>query len=182
MLSLFLLVRWGTTRKEAEWRQHRLWLRSPNAPGRDRSPPRCDIRLKSSPPLSVRMSSGCLLPRGISARSFGMPPRAERSESRSSIQRRFGARHFSPDGRQVVTGCDDAKVRLWSIDEGKCNLRWTGEHENSISAVAFSHGGSYIATGSQDHALSVWEVSTGKRVFNVFGNGECPHGLFSSSR
>ncbi|CAI5470988.1 unnamed protein product [Closterium sp. Yama58-4] len=47
---------------------------------------------------------------------------------------------FSPDGTRVVTGSDDAKVKVWSLASGFCFVT-LAEHTGPVTAVAFLPSG-----------------------------------------
>ena len=53
---------------------------------------------------------------------------------------------FSPDGKTVLTGCDDGTARMWDATTG--NLRNPLlKHKRNVAAVAFSPDGKQILTG-----------------------------------
>lgn len=47
---------------------------------------------------------------------------------------------FSSDGRAIVTGGDDGRVKLWAVHSGFCTVTFS-EHESAVTAVAFSAKG-----------------------------------------
>lgn len=71
---------------------------------------------------------------------------------------------FSPNGKQVVTGAYDGKVRIWDITSGsllktfKCN-------KGTIWSVDFSPIGKYIAAGGDDDKVSIWNINSGKILY-----------------
>ena len=65
---------------------------------------------------------------------------------------------FAPDGHTVVTGGDDASVRLWDAATGqeRANLP---AHDSPVMAVAFANSGKVLVSGGGDGALRLWNVS-----------------------
>jgi WD40 repeat protein len=64
---------------------------------------------------------------------------------------------FSPDGRTLAIGSDDAVVRLLNVDEGYL-LRTLEKHKAPISSVAFSPKGDILVSGGYDGAVWVWDM------------------------
>src|SRR5262249_33997783 len=55
---------------------------------------------------------------------------------------------FSPDGRRVVTACEDGMARLWDVQTGEA-LR-TLRHPSWVNAAWFSPDGRQVVTASGD--------------------------------
>ncbi len=62
---------------------------------------------------------------------------------------------FSPDGRTLAAGCNDAKVRLWDPITGQVMLVLDG-HAQRVNAVAFNPDGQTLASASHDGAIKLW--------------------------
>ncbi len=69
---------------------------------------------------------------------------------------------FSPNGKLLAAGFDDAKVRIWNVETGEEVLVLRG-HESNVVSVAFSPDGTQIATGSLDSTARIWNVATGEQ-------------------
>jgi WD40 repeat protein len=76
---------------------------------------------------------------------------------------------FSPDSRQILTGCMDGTARLWDVVTGKEVRRFAG-HSFWVSAVAFSPDGRFVLTGSKDKTVRLWEATTGKELKRYIGH------------
>ena len=78
---------------------------------------------------------------------------------------------FSDDGQTLVSGGDDALVRIWDINTSQC-LNTRSGHTDIIKSVVLSPDGQYLASCSDDRTVRVWEVRTG-RPLNTFQGHIC---------
>ena len=74
----------------------------------------------------------------------------------------IGAAAFSPDGRWILTGCNDGVARLWERATGKLAQRFA--HSGIIKTVAFSPDSKSVLTVSGDKAARLWDIATGKEL------------------
>lgn len=68
---------------------------------------------------------------------------------------------FSSDGKQVVSGSGDRRVRLWSIRDNRLEAEVTSgsprlKQRVGIRAVRISSDGQLIAAGREDHSVFLW--------------------------
>ncbi len=74
-----------------------------------------------------------------------------------------GAAAFSPDGKLVVTGCEDGTARLWDTSTGT-PAGPAMHHPSSIYAVAYSPDGRTVLSGCNDGSARLWDVATSRPI------------------
>jgi hypothetical protein len=73
---------------------------------------------------------------------------------------------ISKDGKNLVLGYDDGKVKLWDIAGEK--IVWTlAAHKAPVWTLAISPQGDFIVTGSDDGRAVLWDVKTQKEVHTL---------------
>lgn len=68
---------------------------------------------------------------------------------------------FSANGKTMLTGCADRKVRLWDSTTGKL-VGPVLQHQGPVLSVAYSPDGKTILTGGSDNTARLWDTATGK--------------------
>jgi WD40 repeat protein len=93
-------------------------------------------------------------------------------------QHRVYCAAFSPDGKLLARGGDDA-IPVWEVATGKA-LHVLRGHSHPVNAVAFSPDGRLLASRSDDGTLRVWEVATERQLLKLPSDGN-PGGLAFSA-
>ena len=78
---------------------------------------------------------------------------------------------LSQDGKWLVAGGRDKRVRLWDVESGR-QVKILGDHALSVDATAISGDSRRIATAAGT-SVTLWDLETGKKVrmFKTIGEG-----------
>ena len=89
---------------------------------------------------------------------------------------------FSPNGKQVISGSDDATIKLWDVETGRVIRPFIGERR--VYSVCFSSDGKQVISGLDDGNIKLWDVETGReiRTFSGHTNGVTSVSFSSNGR
>ena len=73
---------------------------------------------------------------------------------------------FSPDGKRLATGSEDARITLLDPVSGKM-IRSSIGHASDVLALAFSPDGKRLASASHDRTVKIWDASSGKELLTL---------------
>ena len=76
---------------------------------------------------------------------------------------------FSPDGKYIISGGNDATIRLWEVHTGR-ELRVFEGHLAAVTSIAYSPDGRFVVSGSEDMTLRLWDVTNGKEIRRFQGH------------
>jgi WD40 repeat protein len=75
----------------------------------------------------------------------------------------IGSAQFSPDGRRILTACNDWTARLWDAASGK-PAGAPMKHAKRVNSAQFSPDGQQVVTASDDGIVRFWDTASGKPV------------------
>ncbi|TCJ40026.1 hypothetical protein E0504_06790 [Parafrankia sp. BMG5.11] len=132
---------------------------SRRTPGSLRRPPRTSgPRANSSPPPGDRRRIN-----RICVQQCGNTVEGRVRHRLSAHDGRAESLAFSPDGRHLVTGGDDHKVRIWDVERGsRTEAHTPDEHHRKVTHVAYHPDGRRVASTSHDGKVRIWNVETGR--------------------
>jgi WD40 repeat protein len=77
---------------------------------------------------------------------------------------------FLKGDKQVVTGSDDGKLRVWSVDTGMVVREWSA-HPKEVRAVAVIPDIGLVVSAGEDGTVRVWDPETGAEKLRLAGPG-----------
>lgn len=66
---------------------------------------------------------------------------------------------IAPDGRSIVSGSADGRIRLWDAHTGHPLCARVKGHRKAVEYLAFTSDGTMIASGSLDNTLRMWDAN-----------------------
>src|SRR5579883_477238 len=76
---------------------------------------------------------------------------------------------FSPDGKHILSTCDNHDVHLWDATTGKELQRFEG-HTNCVNGISFSANGKRMLSSGVDGTVRYWNVETGRELQKFEGH------------
>lgn len=73
----------------------------------------------------------------------------------------FSGLAFSPNGRYLVSGLEDANIQFWEVADGLIVSSWETPTEYSVRSLVFSADGQTLAGITSENAVELWRVSDG---------------------
>ncbi|MBA0558602.1 hypothetical protein Golob_015614 [Gossypium lobatum] len=71
---------------------------------------------------------------------------------------------FTPDGKTICTGSEDATLRIWNPRSGESIhvVRGFPYHTEGLTCLSISSDSTFAVTGSKDGSVHVVNITTGK--------------------
>jgi WD40 repeat protein len=72
---------------------------------------------------------------------------------------------YSPDGKRIVGGGADGRVKVWDAETGRETLTLNGHANKGVWGVDFSPDGKRIVSSGNDGTVKIWDarpLKTGK--------------------
>lgn len=66
--------------------------------------------------------------------------------------------HYSPTGREFVSGSYDRTIRIWKVDAGKSREVYHAKRMQRVFTVRWSGDAKYIISGSDDTNVRIWKA------------------------
>ncbi len=83
---------------------------------------------------------------------------------------------LTPDGKTLVTGGRDNKVKVWDVKSGQL-LKTLEGHKDWVFAVTVTPDGKTLVSGSRDFTARVWDLGTGMYQREYKGHREAVHAV-----
>jgi WD40 repeat protein len=116
---------------------------------------------------------------GAALATFGLENCASVQECGSGHSDVVYSLAFSPDGKLLASGGEDAVIRVWDVNAQKLAFKLGGAnaHTAGIYALAFSPDGARLASASADRLIKIWDVAARDWVMNITGHADWVYGL-----
>eukprot|EP00866_Antonospora_locustae_P001805 jgi/Antlo1/1805/13 len=71
---------------------------------------------------------------------------------------------FSPLGSCIATGSYDKTVRIFNIDERRCEDVYYNQRMYNVNAVRYTNDSQFIVSGSDDGSLRIWKSESSRKL------------------
>jgi hypothetical protein len=85
----------------------------------------------------------------------------------------------SPDGREALVACWDARLHLWNLNDRREAGVYPG-HLHAVHGVAFLPDGRHAVSGGVDQKVRLWNLDTGDVVQSLTGHAQEIHFVAAS--
>ncbi|MCC9603440.1 protein kinase [Stieleria sp. JC731] len=95
------------------------------------------------------------------------------SVMRDHLEKEVYDARFSPDASQVVTSCEDGRVRVWSLNTNSSEAKKVHDlrgHDGPVYCATFTPDGQSIISGGYDRKLLSWSLNTASGRPNDLSN------------
>ncbi len=76
---------------------------------------------------------------------------------------------FTADGQKIVSGGDDATVRIWNRTTGAELAKLSG-HDGAVLSVDVASDGSFAVSGGKDKTVRIWDLRKNKLLHTLNGH------------
>ena len=119
---------------------------------------------------SVRTGDTWPRPRKTRQPGSGIWPPKRRDSRLTGHTKELNSIAFSPDGRYLATGSNDATIRIWDATSGQA--RAILQDDGNVLAVAFAPDGSRLASVNEGRAIKLWNPENGELVQTIRGESD----------
>lgn len=81
----------------------------------------------------------------------------------------------SPDGRRLISACEDGTLGLWDLETGRVISMLQG-HADRATACAVTPDGRSAVSGCADGTLAIWDLESGRAARWLRGHTDCVTG------
>lgn len=75
---------------------------------------------------------------------------------------------FSPDGRWLLSGCSDGRIRVWDTESREVVGTWEG-HTGPVQGLRFHPDGTRVVSAGRDPVARVWDFPSGRELGRIRG-------------